>query len=143
MSLITFTLSVCPQAIQTGNRIGFGKNGKMRIFSSKQKKDYQFLIKAESFRYRPNRPITGPIKLDLIFILPRPKYLLRKSDPDGWIPHTKRPDRDNLVKGTQDGLTASGFWLDDSQIFDGRTVKYYAERGGDPRIIVSIEEVSI
>lgn len=141
MSPITFTLSVFPQAIQTGNRIGIGKGGKAIIFSSKRKKDYQFLVQAAAARYRPSRPITGPVKLDLTFILPRPKDLMRKSAPDGWIPHPKRPDRDNLVKGTQDGLSAAGFWLDDAQIFDGRTVKYYAERGGDARIIVSIEEV--
>jgi len=67
---------------------------------------------------------------------------MRKSDPDGWIPHTKRPDRDNLIKGTQDGLSAAGFWLDDSQIFAGEPLKYYAEKGGDARIIVRIEEVA-
>ena len=141
MTSITFTLSLCPQAIQSGNRVGIGQGGKAIIFSSKRKKDYQFLVRAAALRYRPSSPITGPVKLDLTFILPRPRALMRKSDADGWIPHPKRPDRDNLVKGTQDGLSAAGFWLDDSQIFDGRTVKYYAERGGDPRIIVSIEEV--
>jgi hypothetical protein len=45
-----------------------------------------------------------------------------------------------LVKGTQDGLSAAGFWVNDAQIFDGRVAKYYAERGGKPRIIVAIEE---
>ncbi len=137
-----FTLSICPQVIQSGNRIGKGKSGKAIIFSSKRKKGYQFLVQAAAARYRPSRPITGPVKLDLTFILPRPKSLMRKSVPDGWIPHPKRPDRDNLVKGTQDGLSAAGFWLDDAQIFDGRTTKYYAERGGDARIIVRIEEVA-
>jgi Holliday junction resolvase RusA-like endonuclease len=68
--------------------------------------------------------------LDLTFILPRPKNLMRKSHPEGRIPHTKRPDRDNLVKVTQDGLSAAGFWVDDVQVFDGRVAKYYAERGG-------------
>jgi Holliday junction resolvase RusA-like endonuclease len=142
MTPLTFTLSICPQTIQTGNRIGIGKGGKAIIFSSKRKKNYQFVVQAAASRYRPSRPITGPVKLDLIFILPRPKRLMGTSDPDGWIPHPKRPDRDNLVKGTQDALSAAGFWLDDAQICDGRTAKYYAERGGSPRIIVSIEQVS-
>lgn len=98
------------------------------------------LVKLAAIPYRPGKPFTGPIRLDLTFILPRPKNLKRKSHPEGWIPHSKRPDRDNLVKGTQDGLSAAGFWLDDAQIYDGRAAKYYAERDGKPRIIVGIEE---
>lgn len=139
---MTFILAITPQVIQSGNRIGRGRGGKPIIFSSKRKKDYQFLVQAAAARYRPNRPITGPVRLDLTFVLPRPKCLLRKCDPDGLIPHTRRPDRDNLVKGTQDGLSLAGFWLDDAQICDGRTLKFYAERNGQPRIVVSIEEVA-
>lgn len=139
---IRFTLSVCPQVIQGGNRIGRSKAGKAFIFSSKQKSGYQLLVQAEASRHRPRTPLTGPIRLDLIFVLPRPQSLMRKCDPDGMIPHTKRPDRDNLIKGTQDGLSAAGFWLDDSQIFAGDTAKCYAEKHGQPRIIVRIEEVA-
>lgn len=138
---ICFTLAICPQVIQGGNRIGRSKAGKAFIFSSKRKSGYQLQVAAEASRFRPQRPFAGPIRLDLTFILPRPQSLMRKSDPDGWIPHTKRPDRDNLIKGTQDGLSSAGFWLDDSQIFAGEPLKYYAEKGGDARIIVRIEEV--
>jgi Holliday junction resolvase RusA-like endonuclease len=140
-NIISFVLPICPQAIQAGNRIGIRRGGKAIIFSSKRKKGYQMQVKMAAMPHRPAQPFAGPVRLDLTFILPRPKSLMRKSHPDGWIPHTKRPDRDNLVKGTQDGLSAAGFWVDDAQVFDGRVAKYYAERGGKPRIIVAIEEV--
>jgi Holliday junction resolvase RusA-like endonuclease len=39
-------------------------------------------------------------------------------------------------------LTRAGFWLDDGQIFDGRTTKYYAEKNGDARILVTVEAIA-
>lgn len=143
MSRISFTLSICPQTIQSDNRIGRSKSGKAIIYSGKAKKDYQFLVAVSAKRYRPSQPFIGPLKMDLVFILARPKALMRKCDSDDLIPMSRRPDRDNLQKGTQDGLSAAGFWLDDAQIFDGRVAKFYAEKGGDPRIIVTIEEVAL
>lgn len=143
MSRISFTLSICPQTIQLDNRIGRSKSGKAFMFSDKRKKDYLFLVWASANRYRPSQPFKGPLKMDLVFILPRPKAMMRKCDPDDLIPMPRKPDRDNLQKGTQDGLSASGFWLDDAQIFDGRVAKFYAEKGGQPRIIVTIEEVQL
>jgi Holliday junction resolvase RusA-like endonuclease len=115
-----------------------------RFFKSSKAGSYQKAIKVLAKEHLPPYPLTGPLIVDFIFILPRPGRLNRKSDPDGLIPCPARPDRDNLQKGTQDAL--SDFWIDDGQIFDGRTAKFYAEKGGGARIIVRIrnaqEEVS-
>lgn len=53
------------------------------MFSSKRKKSYQTLVKLAAMPYRPGKPFTGPIRLDLTFVLPRPKNLKRKSHPEG------------------------------------------------------------
>ena len=68
-------------------------------------------------------PLTGALKIDIEFRMPRPKRL-RKADVD--IPHTSRPDTDNLVKSTLDALQMASVVADDSVFYDLRAVKYYS-----------------
>lgn len=138
----TFTLNVAPVSTQFGSRIGRTRKGRAIIFSSPRKIRYQRAIHEAALPFRPKTPHVGPIRVDFTFILPRPKSLCRARDPEGLIPCPVRPDRDNLQKGTQDGMAKAGFWNDDAQICDGRTAKFYAEKGGSPRIIVTISEVT-
>ena len=137
--MITFTLPVEPKSVQNGaGRIGKTKEGKSFIFKNRKASGYQQTITLLSRKYAPRKPFEGPVKVDFTFILSRPKNLFRKSDPDGLIPHDKQPDADNMRKGAQDAL--QGFWLNDSQIFDGKTTKFYAEKKGVARIIVTVTE---
>jgi Holliday junction resolvase RusA-like endonuclease len=115
--------------------------GKPRFFKNPKAQAYLDALAVLGQQYAPRVPFAGPIRLELTFVLQRPKMLCRKSDPRERMPHTKRPDVDNLIKGTLDGLSLAGFWVDDAQVYRCVTVKEYAEIGGDPRIIVSIEEV--
>lgn len=138
---IRFTLPVCPQALQTSGKRMVIVGGRPRFFKNRKAQVYLDAIGGLAGQYRPASPFRGPISLDLFFVLPRPKSLMTKTAPDGLIPHTKRPDLDNLVKGTQDGLSLAGFWADDSQIFAGNPAKFYSEKGGQARIAVSITEI--
>tara|TARA_R100001039_G_C1854802_1_gene117793 strand:+ start:30124 stop:30546 length:423 start_codon:yes stop_codon:yes gene_type:complete len=54
----------------------------------------------------------------------------------GELKHVSRPDRDNLEKMVSDALNGI-VWVDDSQIYDGRSRKEYAEHG---EIVVEIGE---
>ena len=65
-----------------------------------------------------------PIKFLLEMFFPRPKRL----PPGPRVPFTKRPDRDNLAKAPQDALETIA-WNNDSQIFDGHDIKWYAGIG--------------
>lgn len=85
-------------------------------------------------------PIEGPVRVDIDFYLPRPKRLMRRKDPPGPIPHTAKPDRDNLEKATTDALKGL-LWRDDSQICDGRVRKWYAEKNGTPRVEIRVQEI--
>lgn len=134
-----FTLNVSPLSIQHGNRLGL-INGRPMMFKDARAKKYQEVVRLMARQHCPSTPLTGPLVVDFAFILPRPQKLRRNADPDGLIPCPSRPDRDNLQKGTQDAL--SDFWNDDAQIFDGRTTKFYAEKNGAPRIIVTIKQWS-
>lgn len=70
-------------------------------------------------------PLEGPLALDLLFVLPRPKYLCwrKKPMPRQWCP--ARPDFDNLAKAVCDALSAL-LWRDDIQLADVRVQKFVA-----------------
>jgi crossover junction endodeoxyribonuclease RusA len=67
-------------------------------------------------------PITGPVRLSIVFALPRPKghystgrnaSKLRDTAPS-WP--AKAPDLSKLVRSTEDALTDAGIWADDAQV---------------------------
>jgi len=89
--------------------------------------------------YPKHVPLTGPIKLELTFIFPRPKGKIWKKKPMPREPHVVRPDRTNLVKAVEDSLNGIA-WRDDSQVYTGNAEKYIAGAGDQPGIIIHIEE---
>jgi Holliday junction resolvase RusA-like endonuclease len=78
-------------------------------------------------------PVEGVVRVRLMFFMPRPKSLPKKT-----VHHIKKPDIDNLVKGVLDAMTGICF-KDDSQIVDLSSSKHYLRIGGDvPGIDVDI-----
>jgi len=84
-------------------------------------------------------PLTGPLRLECVFIFPRPKSKVWKTKPMPRVPHTGKPDRDNLLKSLQDALNGLAY-RDDSQIFDGVTSKWIAAGDEPPHVEVFITE---
>lgn len=137
MSLIAkFTIPIEPKSLQFSGKRMMVQNGQVRFFKTSEATRYQGTIASYARPYTPETPIEEPLIVDFLFILPRPLRLNTKNHHPSRIPADKRPDRDNLVKGTQDALV--GFWKDDSQIVDGRIGKYYAARDEKPHIEVTI-----
>ena len=75
--------------------------------------------------------ITGPVHVDLVFMLPRPRshfrtgknaHLLRDNAPTA--PHRK-PDLDKLIRSTLDALGEAGVWNDDAQVVGITATKTY------------------
>lgn len=83
----------------------------------------------------PFIPLTGPIRMDAVFVFPRPKaHYGSGSNADklkAWAAqyHTGKPDIDNLVKALADCCTTLGFWRDDAQICAGEWTKVYTGFG--------------
>jgi Holliday junction resolvase RusA-like endonuclease len=102
---------------------------------------YKASLRQEIIKAGLTRVMDGPIYLAATFYLPRPKRLMRKKDPDGPMPHARRPDRDNLEKATMDALSRF-VWRDDAQVCDGPIRKFYAEKKGLPRVELVIQELS-
>jgi Holliday junction resolvase RusA-like endonuclease len=71
---------------------------------------------AASNVYR-DAPLDCPVMVDLTFIFPRPKSVPKRLGT-GRLPHTCKPDRDNLAKSFFDALNGL-LYRDDSLVFDG------------------------
>jgi Holliday junction resolvase RusA-like endonuclease len=81
-----------------------------------------------------DKPLDEPVALVVHFVLPRPKRLCRKKDPEGQVPHMSKPDLDNLVKSVMDSLNQISLWSDDKIVTQIWASKAYAEKEGTPRI---------
>lgn len=85
-------------------------------------------------------PLSGPLDLTLVFVLPRPKSMIwtRKNMPR--LPHDKKPDCDNLAKSVMDALGGL-LWRDDAQIAALNVTKFVASGDEQPHLQVMCEPV--
>ena len=115
-----------------------------RVFDAGTAENWKSRIAASANGKRPpGAPLDCPIRVELRFIMPRPQSLRRKKDPAGPIPHTKRPDVDNLAKAVLDCLSELGWWVDDTRVAELEATKEYASKEGVPglelRVLVAKE----
>lgn len=110
-------------------------NGVM-IESSKRVKPWRADIRAAALA-NFTQPYTGPIRLDLTFVMPRPKshYGTGRNantiKPSAPTQHTQKPDLDKLIRAVGDALTGVAY-LDDSQVVGGAHMKRWTYGVGDP-----------
>lgn len=103
------------------------------------KKDSESLI-WQMRAYAPKDPLTGPLYVDITFLLPIPQSVsksVRAQMIANSLHHIKRPDTDNLaylITNAMKGLIYS----DDSQIVDLCLHKRYAEI---PKTIVKVMQL--
>lgn len=69
-------------------------------------------------------PVTGPVALELEFIMPRPIALSRKRPTPAA---TKRPDLDKLARAVFDAAQMAGIYADDSHVVEAIMWKRIAE----------------
>jgi Holliday junction resolvase RusA-like endonuclease len=77
-------------------------------------------------------PITNPVRLRVSFFLPRPKAMKGETA----VPHTKKPDVDNLLKAVMDSMTVAGVWKDDALVYATEAGKWYAAGKTGAQIMV-------
>jgi Holliday junction resolvase RusA-like endonuclease len=87
-------------------------------------------------------PLEVAIRVDCLFVMPRPMSLLKKKSPEGRIGHTSKPDRDNLDKAILDSLNGL-LWVDDCQICAGEIEKVYQSRSEQPHVVVTVGRYSV
>lgn len=91
-------------------------------------------------------PLNGPLTVQLLFLLPRPKNHWREGRFAGllkpWAPtaHTVKPDLDKLARAALDALTQSAVIHDDAQISTLHANKAYISPESQPGIHITIKE---
>ncbi|MDM8222515.1 RusA family crossover junction endodeoxyribonuclease [Limosilactobacillus vaginalis] len=133
---LVFEIEPVEQARPRATRMGRG----IRLYDPKKvsvyKKQLAMMCK---FQYK-QEPLTGPLKVELKFFRHVQSSLSKKERElrlSGSHRPVVKPDTDNYIKSTLDGLNGL-LWEDDNQIVDLIAHKYYSDR---PRVEVEVNEV--
>lgn len=129
--MISFSVPGTPAPQGSKTYLG---NGRM-VESSKRVKPWRADIRAAALA-NFKQPFTGPIRLDLAFVMPRPKSHygtgrnVNKIKPSAPVLHTQKPDLDKLIRAVGDALTGVAYH-DDSQVVGGSHIKRWTYGVGD------------
>ena len=127
-------LTIKGQAKPKGSVVPFYTKGGLRVRpSSKYTSEWMKLAKKEIKRLWKGPLITGPIELDITFLLSKPKTTTRKFATgrfDG--------DGDKLDRAGWDAMTGT-VYVDDSQVVKWAVFKGYAE-DCKPRVIIIVRD---
>jgi hypothetical protein len=69
-------------------------------------------------------------------------FFFHKAGLKEIVPHTERPDKDNLEKAVMDALTGIQIWNDDCQVYGGNTEKYWTPGKSGARIWIEAEDAN-
>lgn len=122
-------------------------NGTIRMYTPSIVKGWRTSIKVAAINAGviPQKPIAGPISVNLGFVFERPKSHFRSGKyshelkPGAIQAHIKKPDVDNLSKAVLDVLTELKFWQDDSQVTSLLSSKNFGDNKGCQ---ISIAEIN-
>lgn len=101
--------------------------------------EYRYAV-SEAVRQHITTPLEGPISVSVTFWFPRTQQQTKKKQDNPTLWHTKKPDRDNLDKGTLDCLKGIA-WIDDTQVCDGRLRKAIVQPGQPTGVHIVIETI--
>ncbi len=106
--------------------------------------DWRHAIATEARAAIGERPLlSGPVEVDLLFVLPRPKSQFRTDGtlrPTAPVWVTKRPDGDKLERAAWDALTGV-IVSDDAVIASWKGRKVYADPSGSTGVYIRITEL--
>lgn len=95
-----------------------------------------YMYQSKGFKFGRGIPLT----VSITFGMPIPKSASKKRKTDmaaGIIPHTVKPDCDNLAKSILDALNKAA-WYDDAQIVEIRCSKSYSNM---PYVNIAIQDL--
>lgn len=99
---------------------------------------WKAIIEIETRRLNiPDDWKTGPLQIDLFFVLPRPKNEYRKTLPNPRYFAAKKPDKDNLEKAVLDAI--GSIYANDSHVVTGTITKVVASDTDQPGVAIRIK----
>ena len=129
--MIQFFLKHNPATATAQCKGAFVAGGRIRFFEKSKVRSARETLIALLRKHVPPEPLSGPVAVGITWAFP-----YRKSEKKGVvnagvaIPHTSRPDLDNLEKLLLDTMTRMQFWGDDSQVYRKVTAKYWSATPG-------------
>lgn len=135
MIKLTFDFPPVAQARPRATRFSRG----IRLYDLKPVHVYKTQLAQACQFMTYGEPLTGPLKVELWFYRPVQKSISKKERAlrlTGTHRPIVKPDTDNYIKSTLDGLNGL-LWEDDRQIVDIIAHKYYSDH---PRIEIEVEE---
>lgn len=101
---------------------------------------FKALAKLTASQSHRGAPLSGPIRVDAVFVFPRPQSMIWKTRPMPRERHAKKPDRDNCDKALLDSLKGIIF-ADDCQACAGTIEKWIAAGNEQPHVLVTVTEL--
>jgi Holliday junction resolvase RusA-like endonuclease len=114
------------------------KAGRASVYDKGTAEGWKGAIALAARPFLPLSPLSGPLRLTVAFFFPRPARLMRKKDPESYIPHTAKPDADNALKAVMDCLTQIGMWTDDQAVSSVAVEKNYCAKASRPGAAIQI-----
>ena len=133
---LVFEIEPVEQARPRATRMGRG----IRLYDPKKVSVYKKQLAMMCQLKYKNDPVTGPLKVELTFFRHIQSSISKKECElrlSGSHRPVVKPDTDNYVKSTLDGLNGL-LWEDDNQIVDLIAHKYYSD---NPRIEVEVKKI--
>nr|WP_290624774.1 RusA family crossover junction endodeoxyribonuclease [Altibacter sp.] len=96
---------------------------------------YKKWIKEMKTRLKDLSIPSGPIHVELVFVVQRPKRMKKGNR----VIHSKRPDLDNMIKAVLDALPIK----DDAVVHSIKAQKFYGATDEDPKIEIMIRSAEI
>lgn len=126
---LTFFVAGRPRSTQTGSIVRAGG----RAIPMRRGTAWSAVCGLVARQYAPTPPLIGPIRVALLFVLPRPKKRL------GHYVIT-RPDVENCAKGLLDSWNGV-LWVDDAHVSELALAKVYENDRLTPGVLVTAEEL--
>lgn len=136
MIKLTIPIEPVEQARPRATRMGAG----IRMYDLSKVSRYKRAIAKRARLLYTGEPLDGPLKVHLKFYRHIQKSISKKEHAlraSGAHRPTVKPDVDNYIKSTLDGLNGL-LWADDNQIVDLVASKFYSDR---PRVEIEVEEL--
>jgi Holliday junction resolvase RusA-like endonuclease len=145
---IELTIPAIPVAQPRPRAVAFGGKARMHEVTSLKGADgsrrphpiaaFKATVRMVAQERYSGPPLTGPLRVDCVFIFPRETSKIWKRKPMPRYRHTVKPDRDNCDKAVLDSLKGTVI-ADDSQVCVGTIEKWRAAGDEQPHVEIVIE----
>lgn len=128
---VAFRIDCVPPTATAQQKGAFVCGGRVRFYTKKKVRQSENFLAALISMHTPDVPFAEPVSLKVRWTFPYRKSERKRVVNAGTdIPHTSRPDLDNLEKNLLDVLTRLNFWTDDSLVAEKSTSKWWGPKPG-------------